>query len=182
MDKNSFLYRVLNAQKHLLITTFLGIILYFFMTPITVRLSWTVPVMQCLLILMFTVSIYIPFWEYGDRDNNLVSFGHRNKDLLLGLKIGCVAALPYLLASVFLVLYRLGVASWTFLIYRIVNIEFIYIIEHLIDVENAFQTPWSSVLICIILPFYSVIVSEVGYLLGYKEISIKEKLVYKTKK
>ena len=71
MNKNSFIYRVLNSFKHLVVTTFLGLILYFFMIPINTQLPWVKPIMQVILILMFTVSIYLPFWEYGDKDNNL---------------------------------------------------------------------------------------------------------------
>lgn len=182
MDKNSNLYRVLNSLKQLIITTFLGLILYFFMIPVNTQLPWVVPIMQGILILMFTCSIYIPFWEYGDKDNNLVAFDRKPKDMLRGVKISVFTVLPYVLASVFLFLYKLGVQSWALLIYRIVNVQFIYIIDYLVDIENISQTSWWSVLLCMILPFYTVIVAEIAYILGFKEISIKEKLIYKSQK
>lgn len=182
MNKNSITFRVLDALKHLVITTFLALILYFFTIPITTRLSWVAPVMQMLLIIMFTCSMYIPFWEYGDRDSNLVQFGRKRKDMLCGLKISGVAVLPHFIASLFLLFYRLGAKSWTFLIYRTVNVQFVYIIDSLIDVENISAVSWGSVILCMMLCFYTVVVAEIGYILGYKGISIKEKIVYKSKK
>ena len=181
MDKNSTSYRFLNALKQLLIATLLGLILYFFMIPIGTQLSWVTPVMQLLLISMFTCSVYIPFWEYGDRDNNLVLFNKRDKDMLFGLKLSSLVIIPYFVSSVLLLLYRLGVPSWTLLIYRIVNVQFIYIIDYLINIETASATPWLSIVVCMLLPLYTVLVASVAYILGYKQISIKEKLIYKSK-
>ncbi len=181
MDKNSTSYRFLNALKQLTIASLLGLILYFFMIPISTQLSWVTPVMQVILISMFTCSVYIPFWEYGDRDNNLVLFNKRNKDLTYGLKVSLLVVIPYLFSSVLLLLYKLGVPSWTLLIYRIVNVQFIYVINYLVDIENAAATSWFSVVICMLLPLYTVLVASVGYILGYKQISLKEKLIYKSK-
>lgn len=181
MDKNSTSYRFLNALKQLLIATLLGLILYFFMIPISTQLSWITPVMQLLLISMFTCSVYIPFWEYGDRDNNLVLFNKRDKDMLFGLKLSSLVIIPYLISSIFLLLYRLGVPSWTLLVYRIVNVQFIYIIDYLVDIQSATTTSWLSIVLCMLLPIYTVVVASVGYILGYKQISIKEKLIYKSK-
>ena len=182
MNKNSFIYRVLNSFKHLVVTTFLGLILYFFMIPINTQLPWVKPIMQVILILMFTVSIYLPFWEYGDKDNNLVNFNRKTKDMTHGLKIATIIVIPYLIASVFLLLYKLGVQSWTLLVYRIVNVQFIYIVDYFVNISDISQTSWWSVILCMILPLYTLIVAETAYILGYKQISLKEKLVYKTKK
>ena len=181
MDKNSTSYRFFNALKQLLIASLLGLILYFFMIPISTQLSWITPVMQIILIFMFTCSVYIPFWEYGDRDNNLVLFNKRNKDMFFGLKLSSLVVIPYFVSSILLLLYRLGVPSWTLLIYRIVNVQFIYIIDHLVDIQNATATSWFSIVLCMLLPLYSVLVASIGYILGYKQISIKEKLIYKSK-
>lgn len=181
MNKNSFAYRVFNSLKHLVVTTFLGLILYFFMIPIITQLPWITPVLQVILILMFTVSIYLPFWEYGDKDNNLVNFNRKSKDMAHGLKIAFIIVIPYLIASVFLLLYKLGVQSWALLVYRIVNVQFIYIVDHFVNINDISQTSWWSVILCMILPLYTVIVAEVAYVFGYKRISIKEKLIYKNK-
>ena len=182
MNKNSYTYRVLNSLKHLIITTFLGLILYFFMIPINTQLSWVAPIMQVILILMFTTSMYIPFWEYGDKDANLVAFNRKEKDILSGAKIAILAITPSLIASIFLLLYKLGVQSWTLLVYRIVNVQFIYILDSLISIDNITNTSWVFVIVCMLLPLYTVIVAEIAYILGYKQISIKEKLIYKSKK
>lgn len=182
MNKNSYIYRVLNSLKHLIITTFLGLILYFFMIPINTQLSWVAPIMQVILILMFTTSMYIPFWEYGDKDANLVAFNRKEKDILSGAKIAILAITPSLIASIFLLLYKLGVQSWTLLVYRIVNVQFIYILDSLINIDNITNTSWVFVIVCMLLPLYTAIVAEIAYILGYKQISIKEKLIYKSKK
>ena len=95
MIKNTVAARVANGLKQLLITTLIALILYFFMTPVIQLLPWILPIMQFLLIFMFTVCIYVPFWEYGDRDRHLVQFGKKKKDLLYGLKIGLICISPY---------------------------------------------------------------------------------------
>lgn len=182
MNKNSYSYRVLNALKHVLITTFLGLILYFFMIPINTQLPWVKPIMQAILILMFSTSMYIPFWEYGDKDANFVAFNRKEKDMFSGAKIAILAITPALIASIFLLLYKLGIQSWSLLVYRIVNVQFIYIVDSLVSIENVVETSWISIIVCMLLPLYTVVVAEIAYILGYKHISIKEKLIYKSKK
>ena len=181
MNKNSYIYRVLNSLKHLVITTFLGCILYFFMIPINTMLSWVTPIMQAILILMFTVSMYIPFWEYGDKDSNLVAFNRKEKDIFSGLKIALVAIIPYILSNILLLVYKFGAvaaANISPIIYKIITVQFIYTIEHLIGGEASVV----SIIVCMLLPFYTVIVAQVAYVLGYNHISIKDKIIYKSKK
>lgn len=178
MIKNTVAARVANGLKQLLITTLIALILYFFMTPVIQLLPWILPIMQFLLIFMFTVCIYVPFWEYGDRDRHLVQFGKKKKDLLYGLKIGLICISPYLLASVFLLLAKLGVEQWTLLVYRLVNIQFIYLIDLLIPLADVAAAPWGIVILCMIFPLYTAIVAEAAYCLGYHEISLKEKILY----
>lgn len=185
MNKNSYPYRIFNSLKHLVITTFLALILYFFMIPINTQLPWVTPIMQVILILMFTTSMYIPFWEYGDKDSNLVSFNRKEKDILSGIKIALVAIIPYLLSNVLLVVYKLGTTASVRIcpvIYEIINVQFIYLIQSLISMDKITEPSWISILVCMLLPFYTVIVAQIAYVLGYKHISIKEKLIYKSKK
>lgn len=185
MNKNSYIYRILNSLKHLVITTFLGLILYFFMIPINTQLPWVKPIMQVILILMFTTSIYIPFWEYGDKDANLVAFNRKEKDTLSGVKIAIVSIIPYLLSTVLLVVYKLGTDASVRIcpvIYEIINVQFIYIIQSLMSMDKLTEPSWISIIVCMLLPLYTVLVAQIAYILGYKQISIKEKLVYKSKK
>ena len=183
MNKNSYISRVLNSLKHLAITTFLALILYFFMIPISTMHSWVTPIMQVILILMFTTSMYIPFWEYGDKDANLVAFNRKEKDILSGVKIAIVAIVPYLLSTILLLVYKFGAGTAICpVIYEIINVQFIYIIKSLISIDKLVEPSLVSILICMILPLYTVVVAQVGYVLGYNHISIKEKLIYKSKK
>lgn len=182
MNKNSYIYRVLNSLKHLVITTFIGLILSFFMIPINTQLSWAAPILQVLLISMFTTSMYIPFWEYGDRDANLVAFNRKEKDIFTGTKIAIVSIIPYLISSMLLLFYKLGAPSWTLLVNGFVNVQFTYIFDALLNIDKLTEPSWLSTIICMVLPLYTVIVAQIAYVLGFNHISIKEKLIYKSKK
>lgn len=141
----------------------------------------TVSQIFCMLILIS--FIYPNLWHDGTNDSNLVRFKHKNEDKLKGFKIGAVAAIPNYLFLIFLVIAKLGaVPSFPMVLYKFLNSAFYSIIQIIVGsaVTVAELAVWRLMLL-FILPLVIPIAAGVAYILGYKNISIGEKMVYKKK-
>ena len=55
---------------------------------------------QLLTATILVLLVYTAVWSVGDKDANLVAFGHREHDLLRGLKIGALATVPAAVAYI----------------------------------------------------------------------------------
>lgn len=129
---------------------------------------------------------YNRIWTLGTNDNNKVKFGRVKEDKLKGLKIGLIASIPSFLLFVLAVLSRFGVLPQIlFSIYKLANFHLFSINNIIFGSEVTItlaQIPlWRfgvAFLPLLILPA----ISTVAYVLGYKDISLKEKLIYKDKK
>lgn len=139
-----------------------------------------------LILLVLTVPLYIlliygPIWTEGDRNRNMVQFGHLEKDMTKGLKIGLLLAVPYLIWNVLLTLSKLGVMIDIFAIYRLCNAHIWPLLSWINpEVEIAALPVWGLVL-CWIASFYPTVVAVIAYFLGYKGVSVWEKVLYKNK-
>jgi hypothetical protein len=129
---------------------------------------------------------YNRIWTLGTNDNNKVKFGRAKEDKLKGLKIGLICSIPSFLLFVLAVLSRFGILPQAlFSIYKLANFH-LFGINNIIfgtDVTIALsQIPvWRfavAFLPLLILPA----ICMVAYVLGYKDISLKDKLIYKDKK
>lgn len=138
---------------------------------------------QVFAFLLFCGFIYPEFWHNGTTDSNLVKFKHKNEDKLKGFKIGAVAAVPNYLFLVFLVIAKLGVfPSFPVALYKFLNSSVYSFIEVILGtaVTVSELSAWRLALL-FVLPLLIPVVSGVSYILGYKNISIGEKLVYNKK-
>lgn len=124
-------------------------------------------------------------WRKGDSDENLVQFSHIEEDKLRGFKIGLLASIPNFAAFIIAVVAKLGYLSTSFMaLYRFMNYQFFTIGNLCFSrvLTDYSAVSWgrliASASIMIILP----VLSGICYILGYKHISISEKLIYKTKK
>lgn len=127
--------------------------------------------------------IYPELWQRGTKDSNLVKFKHKNEDKLKGFKIGAVATVPNYLFLVFLVIAKLGVLpSFPVALYKCLNSSVYSFIQVITGSAVAVSdlTAWRLALL-FILPLLIPAVSGISYILGYKNISVGEKLVYKKK-
>ena len=154
----------------------------------TVRspISKTGNVVFALVTQLFTTMILMGFiypsmWHLGAKDSNLVRFKHRKSDILRGLKIGLIAKIPALLILVaFLVFGRsLTVALYSFI--NCSNYGFINLIC------GAGSNPIGQIGVGQIIGLFSLLlispaVATVGYVLGFKDISVSEKFIYAGKK
>ncbi len=137
-------------------------------------------VTQLLCILILIPFVYSPVYELGFRESNLVRFKHAEQDLLRGLKIGIVADGFFILSYIAVVISALGAApDMPVSLYKLVN-SYAYSIIEVIGGNMKVGELSSLKLVLLALPLLIVpAVATVGYILGYKGISISEKLIYK---
>ncbi|MDD3692408.1 MAG: hypothetical protein PHX02_00680 [Oscillospiraceae bacterium] len=137
-------------------------------------------VSQLFMLILFVSMIYTKLWERGDKDSNRVQYKHMVEDKLRGLKIGLVAAIPSFAFYLILVLSKLKiVAPEFFFIYRFLNITFIPLISRMAGaVLTADNIPWLSLFGIFMTLLVLPITSYAAYVLGYKNISLSEKIIY----
>ncbi len=151
----------------------------FFLIPLNSAYEWTIWPSQFILIAIFVISIYVPFWEFGYNDRNYVNIGKKEKDILQGTKIGFLIAIPNFVTAFLMILVKFNALKWLLYPFAIINSYFYYFIDALIAKPDPALTPWWAILVFICIPLFVPLVSSVGYLFGYKDISIKERLLYK---
>lgn len=142
----------------------------------------TVTQILCLLVLI--PFVYSPIYELGFKESNLVRFKHTQQDLLKGLKIGLLANIPFVLSYIALIVCALGaLPSLPVSLYKLFN-SYGYTIIELVAGNVVKAGELSAVkLVLLAIPLVAVpTIATVAYILGYKGISISEKLIYKKNK
>lgn len=139
--------------------------------------------------LLFTLSlagtlIYSSVWKEGNKDLNLMRFNRISEDKYKGLKIGFVASAPYLLMLLVLLIGKNSFAkTMPIILYKWLNSSFYSIIDIICGKTIAFGNLeiWRFILLFLvqlILPAFCAF----AYYIGYKDILISEKLIYKNEK
>lgn len=135
-------------------------------------------VTQIIAILLMTGFIYPNLWSLGAKDSNLVRFKHKKEDKLRGLKIGAVATIPPLVLM--LVIFVFGRKLFNVALFSLLFANFYSLIG--VIAGSAYMLSelavWQMVLMVLLLAIVPLI-SFGAYLLGYKDISLGEKIVYK---
>ncbi len=160
-----------------------GFILNFFGMFLSEVLAEVVTYIVC--IPLFAAMVYVDAWRNGQQDYNLIKFGHIPDDKLRGLKAGLVAESVGLLLAILAMIHLFLIAGeakagipeelrtglhWGFLsAYHLFYFPFVGIVWPLEEISPFFC------LVPIVIP---VVVYHIGYTLGYKRISIRDKLVY----
>lgn len=143
---------------------------------------------ELICVFLFYGIIYSSFWAEGDDDRNKVNLKKAEKNLLKGLKVGLILSIPQLIMNILLMLEKLNL-SFSFIgIYKILNAHLWPLFNALTStgqnkapyiIMNISNISWSAILIVtstiIILPA----LSSIAYILGYKGITLKQKIVYK---
>ncbi|MEE0809009.1 MAG: hypothetical protein U0L84_06610 [Acutalibacteraceae bacterium] len=139
-------------------------------------------VTQIFCILILAAFVYSPVYELGFKESNLVRFKHAEQDLLRGLKIGIIADGFFILTYIGLIIAKFAAPDMPISIYKLVN-SYAYSIIEVIG-GNAKVGELSLIKVALLaLPLLIVpAIATVGYILGYKGISISEKLIYKKTK
>ncbi len=144
-------------------------------------------VSQIFCTLLTIAFIYPNLWQLGAKDSNLVKFKHKESDPLKGLKIGLVGTIPSFLVFVGFVVCRFVYAKLPVAIYRFLNCtnySFVYLIGG--EGSNPQVTVgevaiWRFVLLFLLLLIIPAI-AFAAYLLGFKDISLGERFIYKNAK
>ncbi len=139
--------------------------------------------------LLFTIPLtvgvlYATAYNMGSKDISRVHGGLIPEDKFKGLEVGAIAAGPNLFLYALLLLSKFSIIKPNSLaFYSITNshlygvTQFIYNGANLATELNAWQ------LILLFVPVLFIpCVAGIGYLLGYKEISLMHKIVYKKQK
>ena len=119
-------------------------------------------------------------YKQGFKDANLVRTGHIKQDNLKGFKIGAIANIPYFVMFLFLIAFTLTVPNFRVVWYAFLNGCFYPII--LVIADQADVVSKLSILQLVLLFLLQIIVpvvSGVAYMLGFKEVNLTDKLLYK---
>jgi len=141
----------------------------------------TVSQIFCILILFS--FIYPNIWHIGTTDSNLVKFKHKAEDKLKGLKIGLIAIVPEYLFLLFVIIAKAGVSpKFPVVLLKFLNAAF-YSLTQVICGSAVHVSELSVIrlILLLLLPLVIPAVSCVSYILGYKNFSLGEKLIYKKK-
>ena len=137
-------------------------------------------------ILMGTVAlllnggmVYQFMWRQGDKESNFVQFERMEKNRFKGFKVGTLAMIPYVVLDVLLALSKLGMLGFDFLrAYRIFNAP-IYGFMKLVNAGDISTLSWGKFVILALMPLIYFVFCGAGYELGFRKISIKDRLIYK---
>ena len=177
MFNDSVLKMSLAIIVNSIVASFICVIMVFTFSGFIVT-SWGGPVYEVLAILIMGSLIYGVSWQSGFKDYNKVKFGHITKFIRKGFVAGAIADIPFLiLYIVFIISFLIKTAhdvfyNITYIVYLFFNMPYSLIIGALKN-QPAFLC-----LFLLVLP----IISGIGYILGYKDISLTGRLVYKNSK
>lgn len=130
---------------------------------------------QSIVVIILFAFIYSQLWKKGNKDFQNVKLGRVTEDKLRGLKIGLIASLPQLISF-----FCLFIPKFKTAFYKIANYHFFITNDAIIgDVKLAGDLQITKFLL-LFLPIIVVpVLSTVSYIIGYKDINISEKIIYK---
>ncbi len=138
-------------------------------------------VAQILMLILFLAFPYSTLWYLGDHDRNRVLFGHQMANPWRGVQVGALASVPAACMWLLLVVGKglntlPGFVKW----YRWSNMCFWSYVSHLMpsDILNPADVAWGSVAAMLVPLLAFPAITGLGYFLGYKEISVRDRLIY----
>ncbi len=148
--------------------------------PKTIFLTLT----QIFNLFILIAFVYHTLWDLGAADSNLVKFKHKSLDKLRGLKIGLLASIPNILFFAIIVIFQKGFMSgFNMPMYKFFVSYFYSFVELILNgVREPFNLSAVQILLLSALLLVIPAITEISYILGYKGISLEEKLVYKKEK
>lgn len=140
----------------------------------TGKIVYTVGTQSIIVIILFAF-VYSQLWKKGNKDLQNVKLGRLTEDKLRGLKIGLIAFVPQMVSFLCLFIPKFKTAF-----YKIANYHFFITNDAIIgDVKFAGDLQVVKYLL-LFLPILVVpILSTFSYIIGYKDIVVSEKIIYK---
>ena len=144
-------------------------------------------VSQIFCTLLTVAFVYPNLWQLGAKDSNLVKFKHKVSDPLKGLKIGLVGTIPSFLLFGGFFACKFAYPKLPYAIYRFLNCtnySFVYLIggEGSNPQVTVGETEiWRFILLFLLLLIIPAVAFG-AYLLGFKDISLGERFIYKNVK
>lgn len=136
-------------------------------------------------IVLLACMIYPSLWQRGTKDSNLVHFKHQPEDKLKGLKCGIIAVVPSVVLLLVLTFLK-STATVSAFPSALLNMLFAstYSFNTLVSGGAATLGELSILKMCIYILLQLLVpaIAYVAYLLGYKNISLGEKFIYKKNK
>ncbi len=130
--------------------------------------------------ILLVCFIYPKFWEMGTKDSNLVHFKHKQEDKFKGLKAGLIAIIPSL---ILLVVMAFVLPNTQTALYKFLNCSVYTFAELIIGSAKTFKDiNILQFLGLAVLKAFVPLTAYAAYLLGYKNISLGEKFIYKKTK
>ena len=130
---------------------------------------------------IITLLPFMPAYQVGGRDSNKIRYGSAPYDRLKGLKAGFIAYSPFILASVFMIIAKLGIISDGYLpFYRLINAPFMPLMQALMPTAltlNEISTV--NVILCALTSVVAPISIALGYWQGANRISLSEEFASK---
>lgn len=150
---------------------------------------------QILTCAVFTLMIYSIAWGFGDHRRNEVNFGRANRNKLEGIKLGIYSSVFSLMAFLLMVLAKIfGGMKFAMSVFGLVNLSFLPLLNSLVYNEHGtygltailVNSPddisWLGLAVMLLPILYKVMVCFIAYELGFRSISLKEKIIYKPNK
>ena len=144
----------------------------------------TYAVTQFLCLMLLCSFVYPRLWDLGVADSNMVNYNHKSEDKLRGFKIGAFTIVPAVLLLAFMLITKNNIcATVPLAIYKFLNSSLYGFLEFASGTTATFAKVSVARGLLMFLPQILVpLIAGVSYILGYKNISIGEKLVYKKDK
>ena len=138
---------------------------------------------QTVSLVLFFAIVPSSLNKLGRSDLNAVNCGRAEEDKLKGLKAGLIPMAFGLASWVCLVLSKLGIMGAGLSLYSFANYHF-FGYQKLIfgGATSAAQISWGGIFLALLPVVLTLAACTVAYLLGYKDISLYEKTVYKKAK
>lgn len=119
-------------------------------------------------------------FKQGFKDANLVRTGHLRNDIFRGFKIGLVANLPFFVLFALLIILTIVTPNFRTVWYAFLNSHFysaILWISGNSDIVSKLSV--LQLVFLFLLQFVIPLASGIAYILGFKEINLTDKLIYK---
>lgn len=134
-------------------------------------------VLNLILVISFASS---SVYKQGFKDANLVRTGHLKSDVAKGFKIGAIANIPFFALFALIAVFTVAVPNFRTTWYAFLNSHFYPIILWIsgdADVVSKFSV--LQLVLMFAVQFIVPVISGIAYILGFKEINLTDKLVYK---